>query len=203
MSDKMWRREIGSPLKCYKGLICDVRASLNMTPSSSSNCWAGKCNLLSCHSYCGACDWGKESVEKEREKWGWQQRKVHTKREGYSTRYYVYCKKTKVWMRVVVIKEKGGGWRMWASFVSKSVSSCNQGGKSREVEQIEKERGREESVRHWGESMDWAVLWTETSYEMEEEKSESSIYIDFSLWLSFSETHLITGETEPVSCKRR
>lgn len=31
MSDKMWWREIGSPLKCYKGLMCDVRYSLPST----------------------------------------------------------------------------------------------------------------------------------------------------------------------------
>lgn len=38
---------------------CQVLPSLNMTPSSSSDCSAEKCNLLSCHSFC------RERVEEE------------------------------------------------------------------------------------------------------------------------------------------
>ena len=45
---------------------CQVLPSLNMTPSSGSDCWAEKCNLLSCHSYCR--ERGGISIEKK--EWG-------------------------------------------------------------------------------------------------------------------------------------
>lgn len=113
----------------------------------------------------------KGSLERERR--GADSRGRNVRRgKGTVQGSYVYCKKTKMWMRAVMIKEKGGGWRKWRSFVSKSVRSCNQWGNSREVEQKEKEGGRENrskerkykcktEVRRWKHWMRGVMDWDE------------------------------------------